>query len=98
MNDKKLKLTLYKIAIRWRWVLYLLAILIILISTLIVFAIDRGFSSFYSKIFINTALAFIIVGKIFGAFKKTIEDGVTPSASIGSIIGLLIVLIWNILK
>jgi hypothetical protein len=98
MNAKKLNRTLYKIANRWRWPLYLLAILIIVIPTVIVFATDNGFSSFYSKVLINIALGLIIVGKILGTFKKTMEDGFTPSSSIGSIIGLLLVFIWNILK
>jgi peptidoglycan/LPS O-acetylase OafA/YrhL len=98
MKNGKLKLILYEIAVKWRLKFYLAAALLILIPIIIVLVTDNPFSPFYAEVFINTAIAFVIIGKILTAFKKAIEEGLTPWASIGSIIGLLILWIWSALN
>jgi hypothetical protein len=98
MKKNKLKLLLYEITVRWRLLFYLIAGLMVLVPICIVGITGNALSSFYGKVFISTAFAFIIIGRIFTAFKKTIENGFIPWTSIGSVIGLLIVLVWIILK
>lgn len=98
MKNKKLKLMLYDIAVKHRFVFYLIAALIVFIPMFIVFVTDNPFSPFYSGVFFNTAITFVIIGRSLTAFKKTIETGVIPWASIGSTIGILVVLLWHVLR
>lgn len=98
MKRNKLMMILYEIAFRWRLLFYIIGGLIVLIPICIVGITGNALSSFYGKVFISTAFAFVIIGRILTAFKKTIENGTIPWTNIGSIIGFLIVLIWSILK
>ncbi|MEW9123470.1 MAG: hypothetical protein AB2421_12245 [Thermotaleaceae bacterium] len=75
-----------------------MAALIVFVPMFIVMIGDNAFSSRYSDIFINTAIAFFIIGKILGAFKNTIENGEIPWPPIGSITVFFIALILNVLK
>jgi len=59
---------------------------------------DNAFNSFYSEIFVNTAFIFVIVGRILTVVKKTIADRKVQWAGIGSITGLLILLVWEVLR
>jgi hypothetical protein len=98
MKNNKMRLTVYQIAIKYRLILYTMAVLIVLIPIIIVIISNNPFNSFYSEIYINTAITFVILGKILTIYKKTIENGAIPWTSTGSIIGILIVLIWSILR
>lgn len=97
MNNKW-RLMLYHIAIKWRWITYLFAALIVFIPIGIVIVTDSAFNSFYSKFFVSTAIALIIMGKSLAAYKKTIEYRAVPWADISGIMGLLIVLVWGIVR
>ena len=79
-------------------ILYLIAVLLIFIPISIVLVNDNAFNSFYSKIFVNTAIIFVIVGRILTVVKKTIVDRKVQWVGIGSITGLLILLVWEVLK
>jgi len=98
MKNNKLKLILYEFAVKFRLIFYLMAVLIVFVPIFIVLVTDNAFNSFYSKIFVSTAITFVIIGRILTSYKKTIENGTIHWASIGSIIGLLIVLVWDVLK
>jgi fucose permease len=98
MKNNKLKLNLYLIADKLKLILYLIAVLLIITPIFIVLVTDKGFNQFYSKIFISMAFTFIIIGRILTALKKTLEDSTIPWSIISSIIGLLIALIWGIIK
>lgn len=79
-------------------ILYMIAAFIVLIPITIVLLTGIGFNSSYSKVFVNTAVSLIIAGRIFAVIRKAREDKVVPWAGIGGIIGLLIVLIWDIIR
>lgn len=98
MKNNNWMIKFYLFAVNWRWILYLIAVLIVCIPIFIVLVTDNAFNSFYSKLFLNTAITFVIIGKILTVFKKTIENRDIPWASIGSIIGLMIVLVLRILR
>lgn len=98
MKKSKLKLKLYEIAAKFRLIFYIIAALIVFIPVTITLVTDNTFSAFYSKVFLSTAIAFIIIGRILTAFKKTVENGVIPWGIIGSIIGLLIILVQNVIS
>ena len=89
-----LNLKLRKISL----VLYMAATFIIVIPILIVLITDDGFNSYYSDLFINFALTFVIAGNIFTVVRKVKENGVFPWADIGWITGLLTVLIWHLAR
>jgi len=78
-------------------VFYLVALLIFLIPAAIAIVTDVPFSSASSKIFICTALGFIIMGKLLTLLKKNRGDKSIP-IDIGVLIGILIAFIARILK
>lgn len=96
MKDVKWRLTLYQIAVKWRLALYLIAAIVVIIPIATVLVTDVGFGSFYSKVIISIAFCFIIIGKALTAFKKAVEGDAIPWRNLGSIIGLLIILVWII--
>jgi len=98
MKNGKFKLKLYFIAVKWRLILYLIAGLTLFIPILIVLLTDTALSNFYGNLFINTSIAVTIMGKILTVYKKTIENKEIPWGSIGTIVGLLIVLVGSILR
>ncbi|AKL96139.1 hypothetical protein CACET_c26940 [Clostridium aceticum] len=98
MKKNKWMITLYLNAVKWRLISYIIAFLVIFIPIFIVAVTDNGFSSFYGKTFIALAFIFIIIGKVLTTLKKTIDDGAMHWTGIGSIIGLLIVLLWDVLR
>jgi|GEM_PF-1003588 len=98
MRGYKSRLTLYQIAAKGRLILYLAAALVVFIPILIVTFTDNPFNPIYSKVYISSALTFIILGKVLTAYKKTIENRTLPWATIGTITGFLIVLIWGVLR
>lgn len=77
--------------------LYLVALLIILIPITIVFVTDVPFSSTFSKISVNAAFVFVIVGKILTLIKKKKTDK-NISVDVGILIGILIAFINHVLK
>lgn len=79
-------------------ILYLIAGLVVLVPISIVLSTGNAFSSFYSKTFLTTAITFIIIGRTLTIAKKGKEDKTIPWGGIGSIIGLLIALIWGIIR
>jgi len=95
---KNSKLKLYEIAVKWRLIFYLIAGLIVLIPISIVLITGNTFKFFSGEVVVNTALLFVIIGKILTAYKKTIENGAINWGRIGSITGLLIVFVWSVLK
>lgn len=97
-NIKNSKLKLYEIAVKWRLIFYLIAASIVLIPISIVLITDNTFKLFSSEVIVNTALLFIIIGKILTAYKENIENGCINWGSIGVITGLLIVFVRNALK
>lgn len=80
------------------FILYLIAVLLISIPISIALVTDNTFNSFYSEIFVNTAIIFVIVGSILTVVKKTIADRKVQWDGIGSITGLLILLIWEVMR
>lgn len=97
-NKSIVMLCLFDTVNKLSWTSYLIAALMVIIPTSIVLFTGNAFNPFYRKIFINTAIAFVIIGKISVIVKKTIEDGTIPWANIGTIIGLLIVLISDLIR
>lgn len=95
---KNNKLIIYEIAYRWKLIFYLIATLMILIPISWVLITGNAFSPFYSNLIINTSIIFIIVGRVLAVYKKAIDEWSIPWAGLGSITGLLIVLIWRIFK
>lgn len=87
MKNNKLKL-----------MLYITAVLMILVPISKVLITGISYNSTYSKISISMALMLVIVGKVHTVFRTVRKDNSIPKAGIGSIIGLLIVLFWGILK
>lgn len=78
-------------------ILYLIAGLVIFGPILIVLITGNAFSSFHSKLFLTIAITFVIIGRTLTMVKKAKEDRTVLWGGIGSIIGLLIVLIWSII-
>ncbi|WMM26107.1 hypothetical protein RBU61_05375 [Tissierella sp. MB52-C2] len=77
--------------------LYVFAALIIIIPTFIVLISNKGFSPLFSKITISVSILCIEIGLII----KTVimkKEGKPIAKNIGSIIGLLLAMIWRILK
>lgn len=97
-NMKNSKLKLYEIAVKWRLIFYLIAVLIFIIPISIVLVTDNTFNFLSGEVVVNIALLSIIIGKILTAYKNTIENRVINWSSIGGITGLLIVFAWNIFK
>lgn len=95
---KNSKLKLYEIAVKWRSIFYLIAVLIFIIPISIVVMTGDTFNFLSGDAFIDTALLFIIIGKILTEYKNTIENGAVNWFSIGGITGFLIGFIWNIFK
>lgn len=94
---KKLDLILYIKSGKLNFILYLMALLIVLIPICIVFVTNVPFSATFSKISISTSLFLVITGKVLTLLKRDKGDKNIPT-DIGIIIGLLIVFISNILK
>lgn len=80
-----------------KWILYLAAILLIAIPTLIVLISDATFSSTFSHTIISVAIIFVILGKMITVLEKRKKhQSVAPD--IGIIIGLFIVFIIDLLN
>ena len=77
--------------------LYVLAALIIIIPTLIVLISNKGFSPFFGKVTISVSILCIEIGLLMKTFIMKKEDK-SIAKNIGGIIGLLLVMIWRILK
>ncbi|MGD6834843.1 histidine kinase [Sutcliffiella halmapala] len=75
-----------------RGLLYLSAVLLVGIPTLIVIASDDSFSSTFSNILISIAIVNVMLAKLVTVFEKRKENR-RFSVDIGTIIGLSIVLI-----
>lgn len=79
-------------------ILFIIPILLILVPISVVLVTDIKFNSFYTNIFVNTAIFFVILGKILNIIKKTKADREVQWAGIGSITVFLILLVWNIFR
>ena len=79
-------------------ILYLIALLMIFIPVLIVLVTGNSFNSFYSNIFVNTSIFFVILVRILNVVNKTIADRKVQWDGIGLIAVFLILLVWNILR
>lgn len=78
-------------------ILYALGIMIIIIPSLIIFISGGGFSAHFSKVILSIAMICMEIGLIIKAIVKR-EEGKFIVKEIGIIIGLLLVIIWGILK
>ncbi|ADU28882.1 hypothetical protein [Evansella cellulosilytica] len=78
-------------------VLYITSLLLIIIPTIIVLASDTKFSSTFSYIVINSAIALIIIGMSLTALQKR-REGETISYHVGGAIGLSIVLVIRLFE
>ncbi len=77
--------------------LYILAALIIIIPILIVLISNKGFSPLFSKVTVNASILCIEMGLLIKTFIMK-KEGKSIEKNIGGIIGLLLVMIWRMLK
>lgn len=92
MSSNRWNLILYSIALKWRWILYIIAALIVFVPILIVLFTGKPFDLYQSKVIVNTAITFVIAVRTLTILKRSMENRVIPWASIGGLTGLLIVL------
>ena len=77
--------------------LYILAAIIVLIPSLVTLISNRGFSSDFSKVVISVAFICIEVGLLIRTHeKRKREEPIVKN--ITTIIGILLAMIWGILK
>ncbi|HAE91929.1 MULTISPECIES: hypothetical protein [Tissierella] len=77
--------------------LYVLGAFIIIIPILVALISNKGFSPFFSKVTISISILCIEIGLLIKTFIMK-KEGKSIAKNIGGIIGLLLVMIWGILK
>lgn len=79
-----------------KWLLYLIAALLVGFPIFFAVAFDVPFSSTFSNIVLSLAIILLMIGKTITILRKNKENN-TFSSDIGAVIGLFIVLIITVI-
>lgn len=77
---------------KWKFFLYLIAVLLIIIPLVTVLITDVPFSSIFSHIVLSSAISLVIIGKLITIFERRKENH-SFAPDLGVVIGLFIVLV-----